>query len=78
MRAAVVAAVNGPWEMKDVPQTEPGPHQALIKMRASGVCCTGVHQTIGHLHGAFPRILGHEPVGEIVALGPGAHEREGR
>lgn len=29
-----------------------------------------VHQTLGHLPGTFPRILGHEPVGEIVAVAP--------
>ncbi len=70
MRAAVVTAINGPWEVKDVPQPEPGPNQVLVKMHASGICYTDVHQTLGHIPGAFPRILGHEPVGEIVAVAP--------
>ena len=35
-------------------------------MRASGICYTDVHETLGHIPGEFPRILGHEPVGEIV------------
>ena len=76
MRAAVVTAVNGPWEVKNVPEPKPGPNQVLVKMHASGVCYTDVHETLGHLPGAFPRILGHEPVGEIVSVGPGVRTRK--
>ena len=75
MRAAVVTAVNGPWEVQNVPEPKPGPNQVLVKMHASGVCYADVHQTLGHLPGAFPRILGHEPVGEIVSVGPGVRTR---
>jgi len=70
MKAAVAPAVNSSWQIKDVPQPQPGPGQVLVKMRASGICYTDVHQTLGHLPGQFPRILGHEPVGEIVAVAP--------
>ena len=70
MKAAVAPAVNSSWQIKDVPQPQPGPGQVLVKMRASGICYTDVHQTLGHLPGQFPRILGHEPVGEIVAIAP--------
>src|SRR5256886_385345 len=70
MQAAVVPAVNSSWQVKDVPQPQPGPNQVLVKMHASGICYTDVHQTLGHLPGPFPRILGHEPVGEIVAVAP--------
>jgi alcohol dehydrogenase len=47
----------------------------LIAIQASGLCFTDVHQTNGDLPGPFPRILGHEPVGEIVAVGPGVKTR---
>src|SRR5246127_6024912 len=70
MKAAVVPAVSSSWQIKDVPLPQPGPNQVLVKMHASGICYTDVHQTLGHLPGAFPRILGHEPVGEIVAVAP--------
>ena len=70
MKAAVAPAVNSSWQIKDVPQPQPGPGQVLVKMRASGICYTDVHQTLGHLPGQFPRILGHEPVGEIIAVAP--------
>src|SRR5690348_18266494 len=70
MQAAVVPAVNSSWQIKEVPQPQPGPNQVLVKMHASGICYTDVHQTLGHLPGPFPRILGHEPVGEIIAAAP--------
>ena len=75
MQAAVVPAVKARWEVEDVPTSDPGPNQVLIKIHASGLCYTDVHQTNGQLPGSFPRILGHEPVGEIVAVGPGVRSR---
>ena len=76
MQAAVVPAVSSAWQVKDVPQPQPGPNQVLVKMHASGICYTDVHQTLGHLPGPFPRILGHEPVGEIVAVAPDVTTRK--
>ena len=76
MQAAVVPAVSSSWQVKDVPQPQPGPNQVLVKMHASGICYTDVHQTLGHLPGPFPRILGHEPVGEIVAVAPDVTTRK--
>ena len=76
MKAAVVPAMSSSWQIKDVPQPQPGPGQVLVKVRASGICYTDVHQTLGHLPGPFPRILGHEPVGEIVAVAPDVTTRK--
>ncbi|PYU23451.1 MAG: alcohol dehydrogenase [Acidobacteria bacterium] len=76
MQAAVVPAVSGSWQVKDVPQPQPGPNQVLVKMHASGICYTDVHETLGHIPGQFPRILGHEPVGEIVAVAPDVTTRK--
>src|SRR3981081_3054035 len=70
MQAAVVPAVSGSWQVKDVPQPQAGPNQVLVKMHASGICYTDVHETLGHIPGQFPRMLGIETVGEIVALVP--------
>jgi alcohol dehydrogenase len=76
MQAAVVPAVSGNWQVKDVPQPQLGPNQVLVKMHASGICYTDVHETLGHIPGEFPRILGHEPVGEIVAVAPDVTTRK--
>jgi alcohol dehydrogenase len=52
---------------------EPGENQVLIKIRASGMCYTDVHQTRGELPGDFPRTLGPRELGadEIVRDGKG-------
>src|SRR5437879_9815677 len=76
MKAAVVPAMHSKWEIREVPRPEPGPNQVLIKIRASGICYTDIHQTGGELPGTFPRILGHEPAGEIVAIGLGVTTRK--
>ncbi len=76
MKAAVVPAVNGTWQIRDVPRPEPGPTQVLIKVGASGLCYSDVHQTRNWpWPGDFPRILGHEPVGEVVAVGAAVRTR---
>jgi alcohol dehydrogenase len=75
MKAAVVPAVKAKWEVKEVPTPKPEANQVLIKIRASGLCYTDVHITQGGIPAQFPRTLGHEPVGEIVAVGPGVRTR---
>jgi alcohol dehydrogenase len=75
MRASIAPGVGKPWELKDLPTPQPGPNQVVIRIRASGLCYTDVHQTEGHLPGPFPRTLGHEPAGEIAAVGPGVRTR---
>src|ERR1700730_10124861 len=76
IKTEVVTAMSSSWLIKDVPQPQPGRGQVLVKMHASGICYTDVHQTLGHLPGPFPRILGHEPVGEIVATAPDVTARK--
>jgi D-arabinose 1-dehydrogenase-like Zn-dependent alcohol dehydrogenase len=68
VKAAVVPTVSSSWQIQDVPQPQPGPNQVRVKMHASGICYTDVHEALGDIPGEFPRILGHEPVGEIVLV----------
>src|SRR5262249_22402745 len=76
MKAAIVPSVNSKWVVRGIKTPERGENQVLIKIRASGMCYTDVHQARGELPGDFPRTLGHEPVGEIVAVGPGVTARQ--
>jgi alcohol dehydrogenase len=76
MKAAIVPSPNAAWVVKDVPTPQPGPSQILLRIHARGICYTDVHQTRGELPGAFPRTLGHEPVGEIVAVGAAVTTRK--
>jgi dehydrogenase len=75
MIAAVVPAVKAKWEVREVPTPKPEANQVLIKIHASGLCYTDVHITQGEIPTQFPRTLGHEPVGEIVAVGVGVRTR---
>jgi len=76
MKSTLVPAKDQKWQITELPQPKPSPNQVLIKMHASGICFTDVHQTRGELPGPFPRTLGHEPVGEIVELGAGVRSRK--
>jgi D-arabinose 1-dehydrogenase-like Zn-dependent alcohol dehydrogenase len=76
MKAAVVPTVNGKWEVKEWQTPKAGPNQVVIKIHASGLCYTEVHLTRGLFALQFPRVLGHEPVGEIVEVGPGVTSRK--
>lgn len=76
MKAAVAKESNRPWTIEEIPDPSPLENQVLIKIKASGICYTDVHQTHGDLPGEFPRVLGHEPVGEIVAVGKGVRSRK--
>jgi len=71
MLSSVVSSVNGRWEVKEVPTPQAGTNQVLIKIHASGICYTDVHTTKCELGVKFPHTIGHEPAGEIVALGEG-------
>jgi D-arabinose 1-dehydrogenase-like Zn-dependent alcohol dehydrogenase len=76
MLAAVVPSVNGKWEVKEMPTPRPGTNEVLIKIHASGIFYTDVHATIGALGVKFPYTIGHEPAGEVVALGEGVTTRK--
>jgi alcohol dehydrogenase, propanol-preferring len=77
MRAMQLAApapvAEAPLRLVELPVPEPGPGQALLRVLACGVCRTDLHILEGELppHRS-PVVPGHQIVGEVVALGPGA------
>ena len=44
----------------------------LVAVEAATVCGSDLHTALGHRAGPAPSVLGHEQVGRVVALGPGA------
>lgn len=51
----------------------PGPGELLVAVRACGVCRTDLHVAEGDLPVHRPGVIpGHEVVGEVVGMGPGA------
>ena len=73
MLAARYHGPRKPLVVERVAVPGPGPGEALVRVRAAGVCRTELHFLDGLLDlGVAPLILGHEIVGEVAALGPGA------
>ncbi|MFJ7995956.1 L-threonine 3-dehydrogenase [Streptomyces sp. NPDC096310] len=70
-------AEPGLWLM-DVPEPETGDGDVLIKVARTGICGTDLHirSWDGWARGAVttPRVLGHEFVGEVVAVGSAVRE----
>lgn len=75
MKAVVVTGPDAMEILHDIPVPQPGPYEALVKIRACGYCNgTDTHIIEGTLtkEGGmreYPTILGHEGAGEVVALG---------
>jgi len=58
-------------ELTEVEVPRPGPGQALLRVRACGVCRTDLHIVDGELsQPKLPLIPGHEIVAEVLGLGP--------
>ena len=67
----VVARKPGaPVSLEPVIVPDPGPGEALVRVKACGVCHTDLHYREGGISDSFPFLLGHEAAGEVVAVGP--------
>lgn len=55
--------------IEEAPTPEVGPGQALVRARACGICSGDV--VPWYIRKKAPLVFGHEPVGEIVAVGAG-------
>jgi len=72
---AVVAKGKGlPVELVTINVPEPGPGEAVVKVRACGVCHTDLHYREGGINDDFPFLLGHEAAGVVEAVGPDVTE----
>ena len=68
----VVAGAKGAAvELKDVLVPDPGPGEALVRVKACGVCHTDLHYREGAINDDFPFLLGHEASGTVEAVGSG-------
>ncbi|PSP84827.1 alcohol dehydrogenase [Halobacteriales archaeon QS_1_68_17] len=74
MRAAVLEAYGEPLAVRSVPDPEPSPDGVVIETAACGICRSDWHAWQGHGEWVDDRVptdfvLGHEPAGEVVAVG---------
>src|SRR5262252_1427272 len=57
----------------DLPSPEPGPFEVRVRIRACATCRTDLHVIEGDLPPRrLPLVPGHQIVGTVDALGPGA------
>jgi S-(hydroxymethyl)mycothiol dehydrogenase len=71
----VIARGRGvPVELVDIVVPDPGPGEALVQVRACGVCHTDLHYREGGINDEFPFLLGHEAAGVVEAVGPDVTE----
>ena len=72
MQASVLRAVHD-VVLEERPVPQPGPREVLVQIKSVGVCGSDVHYyehgRIGEHVVREPLVLGHEPSGEIVAVG---------
>lgn len=84
-KAAILVEPNTPLVIDEVTFPDPAPDQVLIKLFASGICHSQLHQihrTPQTAHrgtpAVFPSLLGHEATGVVVATGRAVdHVQEG-
>ena len=83
MRSYQIIEWGAPLEARDYPNPEPKGTEVLVRITASGMCHSDLHIWSGHFdlgngkrltleeRGVHPPFtMGHEIVGEVVALGP--------
>jgi propanol-preferring alcohol dehydrogenase len=63
---------EGQLHIRDLPIPEPGYEEALVQIRAAGVCHSDLHMARGDWFGPMSGGVGHEAIGIVKALGPGA------
>ncbi len=71
MKAMILEEPNTPFVLKQVPDPEPGPGEAVVRVLACGSGLTIQHIKAGRMPAELPRIIGHEIAGEIVEVGSG-------
>jgi len=71
VRGVVALEKGGPVRLETVLVPDPGPGEAVVAVRACGVCHTDLHYREGSITDAFPFLLGHEAAGTVEAIGEG-------
>lgn len=72
MRAAVLERFGEDLALASRPEPEPAEGEALVRVRAAGICGTDVKIVSGALPGLeLPRVPGHEIAGELVVAAAG-------
>ncbi len=69
MKAAVMTAVGGPIEIRQVELAAPKANEVLVQIKATAVCHSDLN-TLNDPTSPTPQVLGHEGAGVVVEVGP--------
>jgi Zn-dependent alcohol dehydrogenase len=71
VRAAVLERPGVPLQVEELELEAPGAGEVLVRLQASGVCRSDLHQADGDWDDTGPMVLGHEGAGRVEAVGEG-------
>ncbi len=71
VRGVVATAKGAPVSVETITVPDPGPGEALVQVKACGVCHTDLHYREGGINDEFPFLLGHEAAGVVESVGEG-------
>jgi S-(hydroxymethyl)mycothiol dehydrogenase len=71
VKAVIARSKGAPVELTTINVPDPGPGEAVVAVRACGVCHTDLHYREGGINDEFPFLLGHEAAGVVEAVGAG-------
>jgi S-(hydroxymethyl)mycothiol dehydrogenase len=68
-RGVVAMEKGAPVTLETIVVPDPGPGEAVVAVKACGVCHTDLHYREGGINDDFPFLLGHEAAGTVEAVG---------
>ena len=71
VNGVVAEAKGAPVKLVPILVPDPGPGEALVRVKACGVCHTDLHYREGAINDDFPFLLGHEASGTVESVGDG-------
>ncbi|MGP0029536.1 MAG: S-(hydroxymethyl)mycothiol dehydrogenase [Acidimicrobiales bacterium] len=71
VRGVVAREKGAPVSLEAIVVPDPGPGEAVVAVKACGVCHTDLHYREGGISDDFPFLLGHEAAGTVESVGPG-------
>lgn len=71
IKAAVLRTPGTPLTLETLSLGDPGPHEARVRIRATGLCHSDLHVIEGDMQVPLPVVLGHEGAGVVEAVGSG-------
>lgn len=76
VQGVVARELNAPVSVERIEIPDPGPGEAVVAIKACGVCHTDLHYKLGGINDEFPFLLGHEAAGIVEQVGEGTSDLE--